>query len=651
MSFLAPVALIGLLLAIPIILMYMLRLRRRELIVSSTYLWQQLLQDKEANTPWQRLRRNLLLILQLIILALLAFALARPFLSVPAISAARMALLIDASASMAATDGPAGETRFSQAQDEALKLIDALARDAEVSVIRVGDTPEVILPYAQDKAAAMAAVRSVSAGQGGADWLAAITLAAAGGQAVDDFTMVMLTDGGVAGLDALTESALPGRIRVVPVGQSDENVALTALAARSLAGGPPQVFAQVTNYGSQDAEIILTLRADDDPLPVFNERFIVPGGASLPFVSSRGLDGYSVLQATVTTAVNSVGRDLLTVDNTAWTVARAAIGRRVLLISEDNLFLEQVLRSLPGVSVFKTRPDAGLPAETFDLYVYDQAVPRQPPPGDVLLIGPPVGVPGWFGVAGEVRGPPPLEAETTDDRMVFVDFDAVNIGRTQDLRGVSWGDVLLRAGDTPLIVAGDRGGRQIVIFGFALRDTDLQLNIAFPILMSNLMAWFSPVGSIVNAAPAVGDVVLIQPPLEADAVRVTRPDGVERTLPVDADQIVYTDTSLPGVYRLEIFSGGTLLQAQPFAVNLFDPLESDIAPRDVSLSGTPVLVQRADEQGQFEVWPLLAALALAVLMLEWWIYHRRTRDRIARAAAPGRASAGWLPRPLRRSTR
>ena len=63
MSFLTPLAFLGGLLAIPIILLYMLRLRRREVTISSTFLWQQLLQDREANTPWQRLRRNLLLLL------------------------------------------------------------------------------------------------------------------------------------------------------------------------------------------------------------------------------------------------------------------------------------------------------------------------------------------------------------------------------------------------------------------------------------------------------------------------------------------------------------------------------------------------------------------------------------------------------------
>jgi Ca-activated chloride channel homolog len=114
MSFLAPLAFVGALLAIPVILLYMLRLRRREVVVSSTFLWQQILRDREANTPWQRLKRNLLLFLQLLILAALVFGLARPFIVVPAVSAGQIAVLLDASASMNATDSPDG-TRFEEA--------------------------------------------------------------------------------------------------------------------------------------------------------------------------------------------------------------------------------------------------------------------------------------------------------------------------------------------------------------------------------------------------------------------------------------------------------------------------------------------------------------------------------------------------------
>ena len=86
MNLLAPAALALSALAIPIVIFYMLKLRRREVTVSSTLLWQMVLRDRQANAPWQRLRRNLLLLLQLLILAALILALARPAISVPTLA-------------------------------------------------------------------------------------------------------------------------------------------------------------------------------------------------------------------------------------------------------------------------------------------------------------------------------------------------------------------------------------------------------------------------------------------------------------------------------------------------------------------------------------------------------------------------------------
>ena len=112
MLLLAPLALALAALAVPIIVMYMLKLRRREVPVSSTLLWQRLLRDREANAPWQRLRRNLLLLVQLALLAALVLALARPFFRVPTVASGTVVVLLDASASMNAVDEPGGPTRF-----------------------------------------------------------------------------------------------------------------------------------------------------------------------------------------------------------------------------------------------------------------------------------------------------------------------------------------------------------------------------------------------------------------------------------------------------------------------------------------------------------------------------------------------------------
>src|SRR5438046_1567680 len=123
MGILAPLGLLLGLLAIPIIIFYMLRLRRQEITVSSNLLWQQVTQDRQANAPWQRLRRNLLLLLQLLVLAGLVFASARPFIFTSAPAEGNLVVIIDGSASMQARDGANGApTRFAQAQGEASRL-------------------------------------------------------------------------------------------------------------------------------------------------------------------------------------------------------------------------------------------------------------------------------------------------------------------------------------------------------------------------------------------------------------------------------------------------------------------------------------------------------------------------------------------------
>src|SRR4051812_31667894 len=91
-------------LAIPALLvLYFLKLRRREIPISSTLLWRKAIQDLQVNSPFQKLRRNLLLLLQILLLLLLALALSRPVANYTKAAGSMNVILIDRSASMSAT--------------------------------------------------------------------------------------------------------------------------------------------------------------------------------------------------------------------------------------------------------------------------------------------------------------------------------------------------------------------------------------------------------------------------------------------------------------------------------------------------------------------------------------------------------------------
>ncbi|MCA9972237.1 MAG: VWA domain-containing protein, partial [Anaerolineales bacterium] len=259
MSFLTPLFLLLGLLAVPIIIMYMLRLRRREVLVSSTLLWQKLLRDREANAPWQKLRRNLLLLLQLLILAALVFALARPFLPVPSVVSGSVVVLLDASASMLATD--VEPNRFAAAAAEVDRLIADLAGSSQMTLIQVGHTPQVLIAATGDKTALRQALGRAAAETAVPDWPAAFALAAGAAQGFQDASIVIVSDGGLPA----DLPPLPGSPAFIPVGASGENLAITALATAAIpeeAGGGIQLFASVRNEGLVDREALLSLSLD-----------------------------------------------------------------------------------------------------------------------------------------------------------------------------------------------------------------------------------------------------------------------------------------------------------------------------------------------------------------------------------------------------
>lgn len=231
MSLLQPItALAAALVAIPILLaLYFLKLRRRSLTVPSTLLWSRAIEDLEANTPFQRLRWSWLLLLQLLGLLLLLGALARPIIGSRDQATARVIVLVDISASMAATDGPDGEPRMEQVKRIVSDLIDRLDRRAEpgqMMLIAFGARARVLSPFTSNRSTLRRAVTSLTQVDETAVLAPALRLAEAylsrtnsdEGAQESQTSVVLVSDGRLA--DRADELVLKGAaISYLPVGR------------------------------------------------------------------------------------------------------------------------------------------------------------------------------------------------------------------------------------------------------------------------------------------------------------------------------------------------------------------------------------------------------------------------------------------------
>jgi Ca-activated chloride channel family protein len=651
MGFLTPLSLLFAALSIPILVLYMLKLRRRDVLVSSTLLWERLLRDREANAPWQRLRRNLLLFLQLLVLALLTLALARPFVPRPAVISGSVVVLLDASASMQARDIP--PSRFAAGVRAAQEIVAGLGAGDVATVVAVGPQPRVLASATNDRALLRRVLEDAAPTSGPADWEAAFALAAAGLAGAQDTRVVIVSDG------ALPETLppLPGEVSFVGVGGEGDNLAVAALATR---GGPagPQAFLRVVNYGDVETEPLVELSADGT---LFDARRLrVPAHASADLALADLPYDLQVLQAHLALE----NPDALPLDDAAWAVHAPAASGRVLLVSTGNLFLERALGALPDVELVRLSPGSPIPPsqggteEGYDLYVYDGVVTPTLPAGNLWLIAPSSPLPPREGLGegeasreglgeGETSRERPGEADipiavggfftattitrvATDDPLLrYVDLGTVHVLQARAVTPPPGARVLVEAEGGPLLFIAERPEGRLAVLAFDLHDSDLPLQVAFPILTANLADWLlsSPTRGGAAVYPELvrpGDPVPIQPDPEAAEILVTAPDGARHVLPVGEQPPVFAATGQLGVYRVEQLDRvGDALQSTVFAVNLFDEGESNIAPREVVRVGQAELTAAArEEEARLEFWPWLAGAALGMLVVEWWAYQR-----------------------------
>ncbi|MEI9895585.1 MAG: VWA domain-containing protein [Chthoniobacter sp.] len=249
-----------------IVLLYLLKLKRRPMAVSTLLFWQRILQESRRRAFFQRLRQLFSLLLHLLIFALILGALAHPTLDRQISDGASTVLIVDTRARMQATE-PDGQTRFAKARAEATNVVRQASALRQMAMITVDASARVVTPFTDDEKALRENLAKLSATDAGGDLNSAIglaeeLLASRGG----DRKIIVFTD--------RTPDTKPAEQKVprdfVTVGTARENLAITRFATRPVLNSPQtsEVLLEVANFGHLPAKTNVELAYDGQLLDV-----------------------------------------------------------------------------------------------------------------------------------------------------------------------------------------------------------------------------------------------------------------------------------------------------------------------------------------------------------------------------------------------
>lgn len=657
-----------------LLILYFLKLRRREQFVPSTFLWKRAVQDLQVNAPFQRLRKNLLLFLQLLILAAAIVALARPIVKSTAVNEKSIVLLIDRSASMNTFEGR--ETRLDLAKEQATRLVRTLNQTSggwlsfagaragpRVMVIAFADRASIVAPFTTNTGELVDLIRGIEPTDGRTNLREALDLAEAhlmpSMGSVDstpvspepDAKLVLISDGGVADLDELVLRG--GKMELLRIGETRDNVGITALRAERNYERPEllDVFVQARNFAPQEVRTDVALYVDDvlqdaqnitlaaavaeippRPAPAADEE-----SAAVTQPASRGGgDGVSlafqlVLPRGAVLEARVARDDALKTDNRAYVVVPPPRKMRVLVVTERGGLLPHVLRGLPlEEAVFMTPaeyeaapsdPIESAGQSKYDAVIVHNHTTKRLPGGSYLFLG---AVPEVEGV----KTGPAVENFALmwwdDSHAVLrnVALEDVKVARAVKLETPREAEVIIEGPAGPVLARYAVGGRVFLILSFAVEESTWWRNAGFPIFIYNALQFLGNVATGGEQGPArPGDALLIPLPAGKSTARLIRPNGTTTTLTANAvGAAAFGGADQVGVYRVENGVEGR----DRFAVNLEDPWESDITPQgDVRIGGQAVAQADAIRVATPEIWRWFVGAAFLVALFEWWIYNRR----------------------------
>lgn len=583
-----------LLITIPLlVLLYILKRKYREEVISSTLLWNEVYKNTRANTPWEKLRKNIMLFLQIIILLLLIFSLMRPFLNFGGKTYKNIILVLDNTASMSAEHGEG--TRLDEAKKLAKEFLSSTKDDTNTYIISFDGNSNLLQNGDFNKEVSNDIISSISQSYNTGEIGETLSFVKAIGEGIEeDYEVIAITD------KDFSLGDINGK--VVSLANSGVNASIDNISHKFLED-KVRVIATITNRGSGEYSGDFSLYDGEELISV--EALELKEGENRTITFDLTSINSEVLRGELSR------KDMILGDNTYNHVVGKKKVNKILIVTEQNLFLEKAFSSIQNTEVYKTNNASNLTsADTYDLYVFDSVTPDiMPSKGSILFINPSSNE--FFNVVSGGEGG---EAKAVIGEVSkYLEDTTFTAGKYNSIEIPYYGRGFLNIDEDFIGFKGEVDGRKIAALSIDLHNSDFPLKKEFPILMYDLGENLISNGMLYKSNFKAGEKIIAKGLSLDSSITLTYPNG--DTQEISSGDEIKEDNFL-GIYKLN-----SLDEKELFSVNFPSEKEGNTNVSSVS-ENENIASAKSNLKRGLNISPLLIILAMSVVAFEWIMYKR-----------------------------
>lgn len=578
----------------PVIMLYILKRKYKEEVISSSLLWKEVYKNTRANTPWEKFKKNIMLLLQIIIILSVILALMSPFINIGGKTYKNVIIVVDNTASMN-TMYDDKLSRLEKGKLLAKEYLNSTREGTKAYIISYDGNSNLLLNGEFNKFNSESIINNISKSYNTGDISDVLSFVKAIGDGIgEEYEALIFTD------KQTSISYINGKL--VYLGNSGLNASIDNISHK-VVDGKIKVIANVTNNGDKEYEGDFSLYNGDKLLEVNKINLGVSESKTLSFELDSLSDDY--LKGELSR------KDILMEDNTYYHVINENKVKKVLLVTDENVFLEKAFGIIENTEVYKTNdPNNITENDEYDLYVFDNKMPEViPNGGNILFINPSSNE--FFNVlnGGEMGQAKAIKGAVSS----YLENTQFTLSEYKIIETPYYGTNILTIDDNSIGFKGEVNDRKIAALSFDLHSTDFALKKEFPILIYELGEELISTGMVYKNNFTAGEKIVVKSSDFESEINVTYPNGEIKELK--------SGDELKGNLELGIYKINQNDNKESFSVNFPSLSESNTSIEEVGENNN-IVDGKSNLKSGFNMTRVFILLAILVVAFEWIFYKK-----------------------------